>query len=280
VIFEEKESRLEIMATGEAPVIENQVAQCMKVLADYLEGVGLRDYRRKQLEDACKGFTRGTTDRALKILENRGILEKVRRGVYRYKGAQPKLPNTQHNNIVGNGQTGEPGETLLLCKECIEVYRQQGHLRGIMGEAGSGTCENCGEMAELRRVFLAIGKHGKQPLEGHSSTANTPSEPASRGFSDKRDATPSVSRSPRAGWPGGKAGQQVAQASQEAEDNLATGEQAERMVICRECLRSLRDRGVEAEPSGEWFIANCEYCGQKGFCREVVLRIKRSGGGG
>jgi len=64
----------------------------------------------------------------------------------------------------------------------------------------------------------------------------------------------------------------------EAEDNLAAGEQAEqKMVVCRECLRSLR--GVEAEPSGEWFIANCEYCSQKGFCREVRLRIKRSGGG-
>lgn len=186
ITFEQRDGRLEIGLAGEATVMENEVEKCMRVLDDFLTAAGPGEYRTKQLVEACSGFSAMTKKRAVNILLARGILERARKGIYRYKGRQTKLleapdgkngsaePKNGPMNHSFNSQRQEwtngsyyiyseplvqkrqetessPTEVHLACSDCMKSLGV--NLVSASEEpVSSGVCEYCGKVADLYRV--------------------------------------------------------------------------------------------------------------------------------
>lgn len=156
ILFETNEDRLEIKVLGEARMVEAEVSRCVAVLMDFLENAGPGEYRRKQLDDAASGFSKGTRERAIQVLLARKTIERLKKGIYSYKNVQPtpreNSPIPQSIIYVGNGEPQNeeirPGAR-KACRECFTVLKQQGRVRMWAAEPG-GLCEYCGREASTR----------------------------------------------------------------------------------------------------------------------------------
>lgn len=186
IVFEQKDDRLEIKLAGEATVMENEVEKCIRVLDDFLTNVGPGEYRTKQLAEACEGFSSITKRRAVNILLARGILERVRKGIYRYKGRQAKLLESfDEKNGSGEPKNGSvihssnyrdqewingsyyiyydplskkrqetkssSTEVHLACRSCLEEIAKNLASKSEK-PVSRGVCEYCGKAADLYRV--------------------------------------------------------------------------------------------------------------------------------
>jgi KaiC/GvpD/RAD55 family RecA-like ATPase len=89
IIFaQDEEGKIRIECEGEILPMEKELESCVRVLLDFLEALGTSEVRTEELRDAAQAFSRRTFYRALQILQTRGILEKVKKGVYRVRMGQ------------------------------------------------------------------------------------------------------------------------------------------------------------------------------------------------
>lgn len=76
---------------------DSNIMECAKVIKDFLILKGT-EARRKEILQAAQGFSTRTVDRTLRLLLSAGIVERVKKGIYKLKRGFANLPNILYNN--------------------------------------------------------------------------------------------------------------------------------------------------------------------------------------